>query len=119
MCYNFILAYSNGISQYPLYNYRHHQNLHTSPQNITPSLIPYYMKLKAKGIGTAIYPINKTKALKYPESIEDEAHFLLQCTEDSDIKTDIAQQIAMEIAQFSYITEKILPYYPAYKSPCL
>ena len=52
------------------------------------------------------------KALKYPESIEDEAHFLLQCTEDSDIKTDLAQQIAMEIPQFSYITDKITKSYP-------
>ena len=74
------------------------------------------MKLKPQGIGTEIYPINKTKALKCTESIEDEVHLLFQCTEDSDIKTDLAQRIAMDIPQFFYITEKILPYYPAYKS---
>ena len=37
---------------------------------------------------------------KCPECIEDEAHFLFQCTEDSDIKTDLAQRIAMDIPHF-------------------
>ena len=47
---------------------------------------------------------------KSPECIEDEAHFLFQCTEDSDIKTDLAQRIAMDIPQFSDITENNLKY---------
>ena len=58
------------------------------------------MKLKPQGIGTEIYPINKMKTLKCTESIEHEVHLLFQCTEDSDIKTALAQRIAMDIPQF-------------------
>ena len=75
------------------------------------------MKLKPQGIGTEIYPINKTKALKCTESIEDEVHLLFQCTENSYIKTDLSQRIAMDIPQAYLITPHISP--SVYKSRLL
>ena len=45
---------------------------------------------------------------KCPECVEYEAHFLFQCAEDTDIKSNLAQRIAMDISQFSYLTFKNL-----------
>ena len=47
---------------------------------------------------------------KCPEYIEDEVHFLIQCSEDSDIKTDLVRRIAMDFPKISDITDKNLLY---------
>ena len=48
-------------------------------------------------------PQNLRTCKKCPEHVEDEAHFLLQCKEDSDIKNDLVHQIAMEFPKVSDI----------------
>ena len=45
-----------------------------------------------------------------PEYAEDEAHFLLQCTEDSDIKKDLVHRIAMDFPKVSDISDKNILY---------
>ena len=45
-----------------------------------------------------------------PDYIEDEAHFLLECSEDSDIKSNLVLIIAIDFPQISFITDKYLRY---------
>ena len=47
---------------------------------------------------------------KCPEYIKDEAHFLTQCSEDRDIKTDLVRRIAMDFPKISDITDTNLLY---------
>ena len=42
-------------------------------------------------------PQNLRTCKKCPEYVEDEAHFLLQCKEDSEIKNDLVHRIAMDL----------------------
>ena len=53
----------------------------------------------------------RTKALqKCPEYIEDEAHFLLDCSDDSDIKSDLVKRIAIDSPQVSVMADKYIKY---------
>ena len=47
---------------------------------------------------------------KFPDYVEDEAHFLLQYKEDSDIKHDLLHRIAMDFPKVSDITDKNIFY---------
>ena len=55
-------------------------------------------------------PQNLRVCKKCPEYIEDEAHFLTQCSKDSDIKTDLVHRIAMDFSKISDITDKNILY---------
>ena len=54
-------------------------------------------------------PKEQRSCRKFPDYIEDEAHFLLGCSEDSDIKSDLVR-ITIDFPQFSVITDKYLRY---------
>ena len=47
---------------------------------------------------------------KCPEYIEDEAHFLLECSEDSDIKSDLVLRIAIDFPQIYVMADKYIRY---------
>ena len=47
------------------------------------------------------------KCLEY---IEDEAHFLLDCNDDSDIKSDLVERIAIDFPQISVMVDKYIRY---------
>ena len=55
-------------------------------------------------------PQNLRTCKKCPEYVEDEAHFLLQCKEDSDIKNHLVHRIAMDFPKVSDITDKNILY---------
>ena len=55
-------------------------------------------------------PENLRTCKNWPEYVEDEAHFLLQCREDSDIKNDLIHRIAMDFPKVSDITDKNILY---------
>ena len=55
-------------------------------------------------------PQNLRTCKNCPECVEDEAHFLLQCREDSDIKNDLVQRIAIDFPNVSDITDKNILY---------
>ena len=65
-------------------------------------------------------PQNLRVCKKCPEYIEDEAHFLTQCSEDSDIKTDLVHRIAIDFQKISgtfsviCLQRIILNYWKAY-----
>ena len=55
-------------------------------------------------------PQNLRTCKKCPDYVEDEAHFLLQCKEDSDIKKELVQRIAMDFPKVSEISDKNILY---------
>ena len=55
-------------------------------------------------------PQNRRTYKKFPEYVEDEAHILLQCREDSDIKNALVKRIAMDFPKVSDITDKNILY---------
>ena len=47
---------------------------------------------------------------KCPKYIEEEAHFLLDCSDDSDIKSDLVGRIAIDFPQISVMVDKYIRY---------
>ena len=47
---------------------------------------------------------------KYPGTIEDEAHFLCECTDDSNIKSEFFKAIAMSYPDIDNIANKQMKY---------
>ena len=47
---------------------------------------------------------------KCPDLIEDEAHFLCECTDDSDLKTNFFKAIAISYPDLDNITDKLMKY---------
>ena len=45
-----------------------------------------------------------------PDVIEDEAHFLCECTDDSDLKTNFFEAIAISYPDVDNITDKLMKY---------
>ena len=55
-------------------------------------------------------PKEQWSCRKCPDYIEDEALFLLECSEDSDIKSDLILRITIDFPQIYVITNKYLKY---------